>query len=125
MTRIISLAVGLFLVMILCVGCGGKENRNTSVEDKLSIEMSGHDKSIGNTETAEEQPTSALKQEPEVLGTKEEEEEMFGTVDEQGNWTPPEGSYVDPKTGTILNKDGVVVGTTQKPTFKARPGSKG
>ena len=49
----------------------------------------------------------------------------LGTVNESGKWTPPAGSHIDPKTGNILNKDGVVVGTTQEPYSKARPGSQG
>jgi len=52
-------------------------------------------------------------------------EDALGTVNESGKWTPPAGSHIDPKTGNILNKDGVVVGTTQEPYSKARPGSQG
>lgn len=57
--------------------------------------------------------------------TKKELEDALGTVNESGKWTPPAGSHIDPKTGNILNKDGVVVGTTQEPYSKARPGSQG
>ena len=56
---------------------------------------------------------------------KKELEDALGTVNESGKWTPPAGSHIDPKTGNILNKDGVVVGTTQEPYSKARPGSQG
>ena len=66
-------------------------------------------------------PTPELK----TPRTKKELEDALGTVNESGKWTPPAGSHIDPKTGNILNKDGVVVGTTQEPYSKARPGSQG
>lgn len=43
---------------------------------------------------------------------KKEYEGLFGTKDESGRWIPPEDSYVDPKSGNILNREGVVIGTT-------------
>lgn len=78
---------------------------------------------IRNTDNADgsSAPTPELK----TPRTKKELEDALGTVNESGKWTPPAGSHIDPKTGNILNKDGVVVGTTQEPYSKARPGSQG
>lgn len=78
---------------------------------------------IDNTDNADgsSAPTPELK----TPRTKKELEDALGTVNESGKWTPPAGSHIDPKTGNILNKDGVVVGTTQEPYSKARPGSQG
>ena len=88
----------LFVIMVLCTGCSDKDNADGSSA-----------------------PTPELK----TPRTKKELEDALGTVNESGKWTPPAGSHIDPKTGNILNKDGVVVGTTQEPYSKARPGSQG
>ena len=88
----------LFVIMVLCTGCSNTDNADGSSA-----------------------PTPELK----TPRTKKELEDALGTVNESGKWTPPAGSHIDPKTGNILNKDGVVVGTTQEPYSKARPGSQG
>ena len=102
----------LFVIMVLCTGCSDKDNGDTSKNNN-----------IDNTDNADgsSAPTPELK----TPRTKKELEDALGTVNESGKWTPPAGSHIDPKTGNILNKDGVVVGTTQEPYSKARPGSQG
>lgn len=100
--------------------------------EKTSTEQTGQEEAVedteGDTEDIGNGENSAKLEEPQKLKTprtKEELEEALGTVDEQGEWTPPEGSYIDPQTGNIMNKDGVMIGTTQEPYSKARPGSQG
>jgi len=123
MTRRMLVAVGLLFIIVTCAGCSNKDSGNES-----NIEGSVQEETIEDTEktdNTENQITSAPTQKLQPPRTKKELEDALGTVDEQGEWTPPEGSHVDPKTGNIINKDGVVVGTTQKPYYKARPGSQG
>lgn len=78
---------------------------------------------IDNTEQCRRQLGTNAR--TENAPNEKELEDALGTVNESGKWTPPAGSHIDPKTGNILNKDGVVVGTTQEPYSKARPGSQG
>lgn len=119
---------GLLFVIISCTACGNSSSGNEVKNNSSSTEMSVQKETTEDSEKAENteaqtDPTSTQKL--KVPRTKEELEEAFGTMNEQGHWTPPEGSYIDPKTGNIMNKDGVVIGTTQKPSSKARPGSQG
>ena len=107
----------LFVIMVL------SKNNRTSGESFVQEETIESTDNIDNTDNADgsSAPTPELK----TPRTKKELEDALGTVNESGKWTPPAGSHIDPKTGNILNKDGVVVGTTQEPYSKARPGSQG
>ena len=108
----------LFVIMVLCTGCSDKDNGDTSKNNRTSGESFVQEETIESTDNTD---TPELK----TPRTKKELEDALGTVNESGKWTPPAGSHIDPKTGNILNKDGVVVGTTQEPYSKARPGSQG
>lgn len=101
---------GLIFITFLCTGCSDDYNENEIISKEISAD-----------EKADLSTTKKLK----PPKTKKEMDETFGIVDEQGNWTPPEGSYIEPQTGNVLNKDGVLVGITPKPYSKARPGSQG
>lgn len=122
MTRGILVAVGLLFIVVTCAGCSDKNSGNESINN---IEESVQEETIEDTQNTETQTTPEPTQKLQPPRTKKELEDALGAVDEQGKWTPPEGSYIDPKTGNIMNKDGVVIGTTQKPYSKARPGSQG
>lgn len=125
MTRGMLVTVGLLFIIVTCTGCSDKDSVNESmnnIEGSVQEDIIEDTEKTDNTET---QTTSEPTQKLQPPRTKKELEDALGTVDEQGEWTPPEGSHVDPKTGNIINKDGVVVGTTQKPYYKARPGSQG
>ena len=100
----------LFVIMVLCTGCSDKDNGDTSKNNRTSRESFVQEETIENTDNIDNADGSSAPT-PEV--------------NESGKWTPPAGSHIDPKTGNILNKDGVVVGTTQEPYSKARPGSQG
>lgn len=120
--------ISLVFIMITCTSCSNEANSNELINSRTSVEKSIQRKDAEDaekTENIEDQVNSTSTQELQVPRTKEELEEALGSVNEQGNWTPPEGSYIDSKTGNIINKDGVVVGTTQEPYTKARPGSQG
>lgn len=54
---------------------------------------------------------------------KEELENRYGTVDDQGNWIPPEGTYIDSVSGNILGPDGTLLG--RDPSIPVRPGKLG
>ncbi len=125
MTRRMLVTVGLLFIIVTCTGCSDKDSGNESINN---IEGSVQEETIEDaqsTENTEAQTTSTPTQKLQPPRTKKELEDALGVVDEQGKWTPPEGSHIDPKTGNIINKDGVVVGTTQKPYSQARPGSQG
>ena len=106
----------LFVIMVLCTGCSDKDNGDTSKNNRTSGESFVQEETIESTDNTDNADGSSA---PTEL------EDALGTVNESGKWTPPAGSHIDPKTGNILNKDGVVVGTTQEPYSKARPGSQG
>lgn len=125
MTRGMLATLSLLFMIVTCTGCNDKDNGKESINN---IEMSVQEETIEDAEdaeTTEAQNTSTPTQKLQPPRTKKELEDALGAVDKQGNWTPPEGSYIDPKTGNIMNKDGVVIGTTQKPYSQARPGSQG
>lgn len=103
--------------MVVCVGCNSKSKE--VINNKSSTET------VSPRNNTEIQNSSKQTEKLKIPKTKKEREEAFGAVDDQGNWTPPKDSYIDPKTGNILNKDGVVVGTTREPSSIALPGSKG
>lgn len=124
MTRRMLIVLGVSFVMAACTGCSDEDKGDKPLNNESSIEISDQE-NTENTKDTENQTSSETTQKLKVPRTKEEMEAAFGAVDEKGNWTPPEGSYVDPKTGNIMNKDGVLVGTTQKPYYNARPGSQG
>lgn len=113
-----SKKAGLFLliaafVCILCSGCR-KEEPETEPETTKISETAAADteKTSENVDTDKPSPT--------VPTTKKEYEELFGKTDKvTGKWIPPKDSYTDPKTGNILNKEGVVIGTA--PGYKPKP----
>lgn len=119
----------LFVIMVLCTGCSDKDNGDTSKNNRTSGESFVQEETIESTDnidnTDNADGSSAPTPELKTPRTKKELEDALGTVNESGKWTPPAGSHIDPKTDNILNKDGVVVGTTQEPYSKARPGSQG
>ena len=116
----------LFVIMVLCTGCSDKDNGDTSKNNRTSGESFVQEETIESTDNTDNADgSSAPTPELKTPRTKKELEDALGTVNESGKWTPPAGSHIDPKTGNILNKDGVVVGTTQEPYSKARPGSQG
>lgn len=121
-------ALGLIIIMTVSTGCG-----NRQIEEKQRISDTVDTEENQEPEASEKNPElkdtsdTEEKQELKTPQTKQEMDEAFGTVDKQGKWNPPEGSHVDPQTGNIINKDGVVVGTTQRPrpASQASPGSVG
>ena len=116
----------LFVIMVLCTGCSDKDYGDTSKNNRTSGESFVQEETIESTDNTDNADgSSAPTPELKTPRTKKELEDALGTVNESGKWTPPAGSHIDPKTGYILNKDGVVVGTTQEPYSKARPGSQG
>ncbi len=123
MTHEKLVVLGLLFIIGTCTGCDNNDSKINKPSVQEETEETIGD--IENTENTENQADLTQSQNLKVPHTQEEMEEAFGTVDEEGNWTAPEGSYIDPKTGNILNKDGVLVGTTQKPYYNARPGSQG
>lgn len=56
--------------------------------------------------------------------TTEETQEPETQEPETKKWTPPAGSKIDNKTGTVTDKDGVVIGNVGAP-HAALPGSLG
>lgn len=125
-----AVVLGTFLaVMAMCTGCGDKENGEVAKTNGNFEEPSVQDEKAANTEktdVAEEETNSAVQTSKlEPPQTEKEMEEAFGIVNEEGKWIPPANSHIDPQTGNIINKDGVVVGTTRKPYSKPLPGSKG
>lgn len=63
---------------------------------------------------------------PTIPTTIKESEELFGKIDKvTGKWIPPEDSYTDPKTGNIINKEGVVIGIAPGYTPKPNPNAVG
>lgn len=108
----------LFVIMVLCTGCSDKDNGDTSKNNRTSGESFVQEETIESTDNTDNADgSSAPTPELKTPRTKKELEDALGTVNESGKWTPPAGSHIDPKTGNILNKDGVVVGTTQEPSL--------
>ena len=107
------------LICLLCSGCSRDEAEKQDVQDtSASVES--------ETEYVTETDSSEDKQSLPIPRNKQEEEELFGTTNEAGQWIPPEGFYVDPKTGVIFNKEGGVIGNTKPPEyFQAHPGKYG
>ena len=109
--------------MFVFIGCNDKEKKetvNNTVTEKVVSE------NITENEGKKVSPTPTPVKKLKPPKTKEEIEDAFGKVNDQGKWIPPEGSYVDPKTGNILNKDGIVIGNTKEESCSvARPGSQG
>ena len=111
--------IAAVMICLLCSGCSRDEAEKQDVRyHSASIEIV--------TEYATETDLPENEQQLPIPQTKEDEEELFGTVNEAGRWIPPEGSYVDPKDGSIRNKYGGVIGNTKPPEyFKNNPGKYG
>lgn len=102
--------------------------------NKQEVTVQEEDTELKNKTVQDESNTSEKEETEKIQKTekshltipknKKEEEELFGTTDKNGNWVPPEGSYTDSKTGTIYNKEGVVVGVDPK-YFKPDPNAVG
>ena len=73
------------------------------------------------SDTADQAENVNLGKAPTIPRNKKEQEEFFGKTDKSGRWIPPEDSYVDPKTGNTINKEGVVIelGKPTKPNPNA------
>lgn len=96
-----------FVTMLICCICNGCSNKGT---DTSNIQEDS-----ANTESQTEYVTESdlpANRNFTIPKNKKEYEELFGTKNESGRWIPPEDSYVDPKSGNILNREGVVIGTT-------------
>ena len=95
----------LFVIMVLCTGCSDKDNGDTSKNNRTSGESFVQEETIESTDNTDNADGSSAPT-PELK-------------------TPRTKKELEDALGNILNKDGVVVGTTQEPYSKARPGSQG
>ncbi len=115
----------LSLLLIISTGCGAKETKKSGISEMPTATKEGGDEQ-GKEEVKEQRGAVIVNPSelPEPPRNQKEYDEMFGVVDEDGKWIPPEGAYRDPKTGNIKNKDGIVIAGGETP-HPARPGSKG
>lgn len=131
-------------------GCGEKAAEDTSARSESSVERPVQEvfeeetednttitegiEAQADQEPAERQHLPVTKEITETVKPvipegeaaslgKEELENRYGTVDDQGNWIPPEGSYIDSYSGNILGPDGTLLG--RDPSIPVRPGKQG
>ncbi len=116
--------VGFFLltavfVCILCSGCQKEEPKTEPETTKISETTATDAEKTAETVNADVQS-------PTIPTTIKESEELFGKTDKvTGKWIPPKDSYTDPKTGNIINKEGVVIGIAPGYTPKPNPNAVG
>lgn len=115
---------GLFLLtaVFVCIFCSGcrKEEPKTEPETTKISETTATDVE----KTAE--TVNADVPSPTIPTTIKESEELFGKTDKvTGKWIPPKDSYTDPKTGNIINREGVVIGIAPGYTPKPNPNAVG
>lgn len=115
---------GLFLltavfVCILCSGCRKEEPKTEPETTKISETAATDAEKTAETVNADVQS-------PTIPTTIKESEELFGKTDKvTGKWIPPKDSYTDPKTGNIINREGVVIGIAPGYTPKPNPNAVG
>lgn len=106
-TKIRGCLFALALVCGICTGCGSKENLDSQQNSEAASSASAESSPI----TEEETEAAVSGKTMTIPKTQKEHDELFGTVDENGEFVPPEDSYVNPKTGNIINREGVVIGS--------------
>lgn len=98
-----------FTAMMICCTCNGCNNKETTTQSiqKDSVKAESETENLSESDLANDRTLT-------MPSNKLEQEELFGTTDKSGRWIAPKNSYTDPKTGQIYNKEGVVIGNTNK-----------
>lgn len=105
--KIFAIITCVIFSCFIFTGCSKQETAIHKDNTEIETETVSEEADVSEKEETEKSEKTQSKTIPK---TKKEEEELFGTSDENGNWIPPEGSYTDPKTGTVYNKEGTVIG---------------
>lgn len=103
------------------------EKKTEELRKKCLLIWSVEDMEAADSESGaeKEQPSASIPMpEQKIIPRSQKEAEIVGTINESGQWIPPAGSYTDPKTGNILNREGVVIGNDKK-IFKPDPNAVG
>lgn len=91
------------LIVLLLLTCCGCNNRTDSIEEQRANDKGAVSQDI----LMQERDNGRI----DSSGKWFSSEETSGTIDASGKWIPPKGSYVDPKTGNIINKEGITIGS--------------
>ena len=106
----------VLLICLLCSGCG-KGRTSKQIEDQPPVSTEFKAEQATETDLLRETDFSTNSKPLTPPRTKEEEEELYGSTNEAGEWIPPKDSHIDSKTGNVYNKDGSVIGNIRGPEY--------
>lgn len=110
--KLFALTLGIGTICVLGTACHRADTAEKHTEAfSFTVE----------SDTEDQAENVNLGKTPTIPRNQKEQEELFGKTDKSGRWIPPEDSYVDPKTGNTINKEGVVIdlGKPTKPNPNA------